>query len=186
MDKWFVDPLNDLRGNGDAGFIILLAALSLAERIIWQKKKADKLIGREKDFVTTGADFFGIPKTTFIPFWEMFRNGMMHHAHPFSGTFDEDDRAVFWDWDISKKFNALPELIVNSPNSKLIRIDPWKWLEVVVGKYDAYPNLIDQGDSRKLGTVRIAPETAQPFSTSSLASPPLPTPTPDLRTGSAR
>ena len=183
VEKWFVAPLRVLRekGVGDEGFLVLMVGISLAERITASKVKKDKQVGKKQSPEKCGADLFGISEGDFSGFWNMYRNGLMHYAHPFSGKFLQGDD-TFWDWDISSAYGALPEVVETEPKKKVIRIDPWKWLEHVLSKYDAYPDLVDLGDSRKFGSVRSEPGTIP----SLLVTPPNPaTPIiPVLKTGS--
>lgn len=162
IDKWFIAPLRFLKDKGykDEGFLVLMVGIALAERVIASKRKKDKLKGKNESFEKCGADFLGLSEADFRNFWEMYRNGMMHHAQPFSGKFKSQNGGddTFWDWDISSAYSALPEVVKTEPKKKLIRIDPWKWLDCVVQKYEEHPELVDLNDSRKLGTIRSESE----------------------------
>jgi hypothetical protein len=185
VEKWFVAPLRVLRETttGDEGFLVLMIGISLAERLISSKKSRDKRNGEDRTFEKCGASVLNLSENDFTAFWRMYRNGLMHFAHPFSGNFQGGD--VFWDWDISDSYSALPEIIETEPTKKVIRISPWKWLEYVLSKYDSYPYLIDLRDSRKLGGIGNVVETSQSILGNT---PPVPLPSKlksDLRTGSA-
>jgi hypothetical protein len=186
VEKWFVAPLRVLRDakSGDEGFLVLMVGISLAERIVSSKRKRDKGVGVDRTAEQCGSDFLNIPLDTYSAFWSMYRNGLMHHAHPFSGKFLQGDN-TFWDWDISDSYSSIPEIVETEPTKRVIRISPWKWLEYVLSKYDSYPELIDLGDSRKLGDVGSVPEIARSALHNTLPDHPPSRLKVDLRTGSA-
>ena len=165
----------------DEGFLVLMVGIALAERIISSKHKSER---KRDSFEKCGSRLLNISETDFTAFWNMYRNGMMHHAHPFSGTFQQGDD-THWDWDISGNYSGLPRIITVNAKEKVIRISPWKWLDIVVCLYDAYPTLIDLGDSRKLGTVHTVPENSTLIPPNTLPGQTPNMPPPDLRTGSA-
>lgn len=154
IDKWYVAPLRDLQklGKGDEGFLVMMVSLALAERLVETLTSRAKKAGTKISFEAQGGTLFGLPEDQFSAFWQMFRNGMMHFGQPFSGTFGREGE-IEWDWDLSDQYGALPEIIKTPPNFSLIRIDPWKWLELVLEKWGQHPELLDLGDCRKLGGI---------------------------------
>jgi len=169
--KWFVKPTEKL--DGDGGFIPLMLGLCLAERLIMSKTHKDSKIRKEKPFEEYGEDLFKIPKAIFEPFWDMYRNGLMHFGQPFSGRFSKKND-IYWDWDISSKYEGRPEVIEIEPKKKLIKINPWKWLQIVASAYDSYPDLIDHLSCVKLGEIGNVPSfSPHPLSNTS-PTPPLP------------
>ena len=137
--RWFTDPIESLRklDRGDGAFVALMTALPLYERAIVAAIKlrgdvpSDPVIRAEMD-----ADL-GIAPAVGAKFHAIFRNGFMHQAMGLDGPTK---------WRISADYTHSPA-IVTEAGVDYVCIDPWKFAEFVVGKFQANPALIVASDS---------------------------------------
>ena len=78
--KWFVDMLERLRNEGNAGFVFALVSFPLLERYLRQKSGAgQKTSLPEQFFCELGKLFPGIAKRE-KDFWQCYRNGLLHQV----------------------------------------------------------------------------------------------------------
>jgi hypothetical protein len=80
FQKWFLDSLAPLRGNGDAGFIFALTAFPLLERYLRQKSGCPDGQNLTPGFFTNLRLMFPDIAGREHSFWDCYRNGLLHHA----------------------------------------------------------------------------------------------------------
>jgi hypothetical protein len=92
--RWFVESLDPLRTNGDAGFIFVFVAFPLLERYLRRKSGCpDGQYLTDGFFKHLGLLFDGIAGNE-RKFWDCYRNGLLHQA-----TFPQaklDKRTGIW------------------------------------------------------------------------------------------
>lgn len=93
FENWFVKSLNPLRDNGDAGFIFALVAFPLLERYLRNKSRNPEGEALKEPFYTALGEEIKEVKGKEHPFWECYRNGLLHQV-----TFPKKkrDRKGIW------------------------------------------------------------------------------------------
>jgi hypothetical protein len=86
--KWFVDSLNGLRSNGDAGFIFLLVAFPLLERFLRRRSQCPEGKPLNDAFFKNLGVLFSEIAGRESDFWNCYRNGLLHQV-----TFSRAKRA---------------------------------------------------------------------------------------------
>jgi hypothetical protein len=126
-------------------------ALALYERYI---KSALERAGKKEspdDFREFGANDLGVDKETFNRFWGMYRDGIQHSLQPKRYT----SNGIRWGWEISAAHSKTPIILEPEKDLRIICIEPWQFIDHVLGLFKAAPELIDLKDSWKFG--KIAP-----------------------------
>ena len=157
IDDWFTAPIDFLDKNyhKDSGFIVLLASFCLAERLV--KAVCSASGGNERDdFHRYLTYVLSVDASIAVEFWNMFRDGTMHYATPFSGKIQEKEDVV-WSWHLDDSYSSLPECYQQDETNKLILLNPWGWFRHVVAKYSEYPEIDLKGSKRVLGVVGSCP-----------------------------
>lgn len=145
FNGWFVKSIEKLKElpEGDGAFGALMIALPLYERYIISKLKlvgkstSDEDVRRE-----IGADLELDDRQRRV-FWEMFRNGFMHQGMVKAGTTK---------WLVSDRFGELPEFTTREGQS-YVCVDPWKFADRVLRKFEQDPRLISASESFPLADV---------------------------------
>lgn len=77
FDAWFAAPIAALRGNTDAGFVLVMATFPLLERYLRQKTGAKP---RERPFADGLLSIFPELGTVevAVSFWQSYRHGILH------------------------------------------------------------------------------------------------------------
>jgi len=105
--KWFVDSLDDLRTNGDAGFIFLLVAFPLLERFLRRRSQCPEGQNLNDSFFRNLSALFGEIAGREKDFWSCYRNGLLHHV-----TFPRAKLAKKGVW------RTLPEAAISGHDSR--------------------------------------------------------------------
>lgn len=164
FQRWVIAPLKALRElpNGDGAFAALTIAFGLYERFLISTLAAQgegeapeerhKLASRDFDSTVTPEDFQA--------FWDMYRVGVQHSFQPKNFTKSKD--STTWGWDISedKGYHKYPTIIHTSSNCYIIAIDPWKFIEHVVLRWQEHPELLNQKPVYSFGTITVSQPTA--------------------------
>lgn len=150
FEKWFVVPINKLKElpEGDGAFIALMAVLPLYERYIIAKlKHANTETSDEKQRIAISNDL-NLNNHQRSIFWAVFRVGLCHQAMPQSGKTK---------WMISSKFGELPEFSEEN-GTRYVKLDPWKFADRVLQKYQSEPHLISISESFPLASIFYFPD----------------------------
>jgi hypothetical protein len=78
--KWFMTPLEPLRGNGDAGFIFAFVSLPLLERYLREKSGAGEAAILPPQFFLELRKLFPEIACRENNMWHCYRNGLLHQA----------------------------------------------------------------------------------------------------------
>ena len=79
--KWFVDALDPLRRNGDAGFIFAFVSLPLLERYLREKSGAGEAITLPTQFFVELGKLFPEIAGREDRMWHCYRNGFCTKRH---------------------------------------------------------------------------------------------------------
>lgn len=82
FNSWFRDVLNDLSGNKNAGFVVLITSLTLLERFLREKSGNKEKDSLDDAFFSAFIKLFpNVPDVAVAKvFWKMCRHGLMHQA----------------------------------------------------------------------------------------------------------
>ena len=78
--KWFVDALDPLRGNGDAGFIFAFVSQPLLARYLREKSGAGEAPTLPRQFFVELGKLFSEIAGREDRMWHCYRNGLLHQA----------------------------------------------------------------------------------------------------------
>lgn len=136
FDGWYVKPIKLLKDGlpeGDGGFFALSAALFLCERYYRVKTNThDKFDSTSnKKFKNAAAKDLGLKEDDFEAFWKVFRNGMQHQGVP----IEKDHNGKKYKWRTHDDFNAIPSFHLLSKDTYEIRLNPWKFADLIIEKY---------------------------------------------------
>ncbi|MGP8153100.1 MAG: hypothetical protein ACLQBQ_02990 [Smithella sp.] len=138
MDRfngWFVEPIYKLKElpEGDGGFLAMSAALFLCER--YYRALTDSLSGTRDDeiFKIAAAKDFGISLDDFKYFWIVYRNGIQHQGTP-QKYIDKKNKIKYF-FRTSEAFNGIPEIYKINAYKREIRLDVWKFADLIINKY---------------------------------------------------
>jgi hypothetical protein len=151
LQRWFVAPIAHLKKlpSGDGGFVALLTAITLYERLVNSRLKIQ---GLPQDLTSVKLEVERelqlTPEQRSI-FWTVFRIGLAHQAMPMAGKTA---------WALGERFNALPSF-QNIGGIDYVCIDPWKFAERVLQAFLDKPQLINATESFQFGTIgQLPPE----------------------------
>jgi hypothetical protein len=119
IDKWFLDPLRDMKG--DHAFVAMMVCVALYEKYL----RVAKGIGDEAKFSKGSKAFrimeedFDFPAADCYRFWQDWRNGLLHRAMPNVAEFEG---YVLKGGEYSKALQV---------DGKRLKIDPWKFRDIV-------------------------------------------------------
>lgn len=136
FDGWYVKPIELLRDklrDGDGGLLALSAALFLCERYYrvlttTHDKFDDK---SNKKFKNKAAKNLGLKRKDFEAFWRVYRNGTQHQGIPINKEYDGKK----YKWQMRDDFNAIPSFHAMGNNTYEIRLNPWKFADLIIKKY---------------------------------------------------
>lgn len=136
FNGWYVKPiklLKDCLPDGDGGVLALSAALFLCERYYRVLTNThDKYNDTSnKQFKSAAAKDFGLEQDEFDAFWKVFRNGTQHQGIP----MDQKYKGKNYKWQTRSDFNALPTFHPLDQDTFEIRIDTWKFVDLIITKY---------------------------------------------------
>jgi|GEM_PF-523990 len=152
FSRWIIQPLEKLRSipNGDGAFIALGAAFSLYERYV---KSSLAQLGQAEgpdEFRRFAATDLGIKEELFNRFWGSYRDGIQHSLQPKRYTSGK----IRYGWEVGDAHGALPTLFAPSADLRIVCINPWKFIDLVLVRYQSRPDLIDFKDSWKFGVIK--------------------------------
>jgi hypothetical protein len=136
FDGWYVKPINLLRDglpDGDGGVLALSAALFLCERYYRVLTNThDKFDDKSnKIFKNEAAKDLGLKEEDFEAFWRVYRNGSQHQGIPINVKYNDKT----YQWRTHKDFNAIPSFHAMGNNTYEIRLNPWKFADLIIEKY---------------------------------------------------
>ncbi len=147
FDGWFVKPIEKLKElpEGDGGFLALSAALFLCER--YYRALTDTLHGKRDDeqFKIEAAKDFGMSLDDFKCFWMVYRNGMQHQGTPRKYL---DKHRVKYSSQIADEFNAIPEVYKINAYKREIRLNVWKFADLMITKFKTNPKVFEKAIAR--------------------------------------
>ena len=74
---------------------------------------------------------------------------MQHQGSPKS----YDQGGITYKWRISSSYNAVPEEVAIDPATTVIQIDPWKFAEDMIHRFQNEPVILDDAISRAFGDI---------------------------------
>jgi hypothetical protein len=151
FERWVIAPINALRPlpNGDGAFVAMGMALALYERYIKSAlEKAGKKETPEEMWVF-GASDLAVDAETFRRFWGMYRDGIQHSLQPKCYI----SNGIRWGWEIGPNYSKCPKIVDPEKDLRVILIEPWLFIDHVLDRFKATPELIDFKDSWRFGKV---------------------------------
>lgn len=135
FEGWYIKPIEKLKElpEGDGGFLALSAALFLCER--YYRALTDTLHGKKDDeaFKIAAAQDLGMGLEDFNCFWIVYRNGIQHQGTP-KKYIDRKNQVKYF-FHISDEFGGIPEIHKVNAYKREIRLNVWKFAEVIVEKF---------------------------------------------------
>ena len=147
FERWFGRSVEKLRElpDGDGGFAALMVAIPLYERlIVGRLKLTGSPTGPDEVRAAIGTDLQLSDRERSI-FWDMFRNGFMHHGMARDGKTK---------WVVSHRFGELPEF-KEIRGETVVCLDPWKFADRVLDAFRADHRLITASDSFPLASILL-------------------------------
>lgn len=155
FDGWFCKPIEKLKEcqEGDGGFLAMSAALFLCER--YYRTLTDTHEGQTDSgpFLDAAAQDLGVDSALFRIFWKVYRHGIQHQGMPRR----LEKNGITYRWHISAACSAIPTFHMISARAQEIRIDPWKFADLIKSKYGDNPEILKKATVHAFGEViRIA------------------------------
>ena len=129
----------------------LSAALFLCERYYRTKTKTHEGQKDNESFKKAAATDLSLPLEDFKVFWNVYRLGIQHQGMP--RKFTDERTKVTYRWSIDGKFPAIPEIHKIDTHTSVIRIDPWKFADLIVGKFRSNPEILKDANMHAFGQV---------------------------------
>jgi hypothetical protein len=128
--RWFVVPGQAIRSlpNGDGAFVALSVAFSLFERY-YRIRTRTQSDDNNNNFKNLAAEELNVNREFFAVFWSTYRNGLLHQGSP--KVYQNNNRKH--KWLISGDFEGHPTYF-DKRGIRYVCIDPWKFLDFIVGK----------------------------------------------------
>jgi len=152
FNGWFVEPIEKLKElpEGDGGFLALSAALFLCERYYRTLTNTHEGKGGDEAFKIAAAKDLGLNLNDFKSFWMVYRNGIQHQGMP---KIYVDNQNVRYNWRTHDDFNAIPEIYKIDAQNLEVRLNPWKFAELIINKFRADPTILQNAVSHAFGEV---------------------------------
>lgn len=154
FDGWFVKPIEKLKEmpEGDGGFLALSAALFLCER--YYRALTNTLDGSRDDekFKIAAAKDLGLSLEDFNCFWIVYRNGVQHQGTP-KKYIDKKNQIKYF-FHISDEFSELPKVNKINAYKREIRLNVWKFADLIVNKFKTNPEVFKKAVSRTFPEVK--------------------------------
>jgi len=153
FNGWFVEPIEKLKEmpEGDGGFLALSAALFLCERYY---RALTNTLGGKKDnetFKMEAAKDLGVNLDDFKLFWIVYRHGIQHQGTPKKYV---DKSKMKYSWQISDEFNATPEIFKINAYKREIRLNVWKFADLIINKFKTNPEVFQKAVSNTFPEVK--------------------------------
>lgn len=154
--RWFVIPLNTLRAipNGDGAFVALSIGCQLCERFYRAKTKTQEK-WRDQTFQDEAGDDLGVGRQQFRRFWNTFRHGQQHQGSPKKHV--ENSSGIHYLWQISAQFSAVPTEAFVDSTTTVIRLDPWKFADLMIVRFLNEPAILEDATSHAFGNIYAGP-----------------------------
>jgi hypothetical protein len=153
FDGWFIEPIEKLKElpEGDGGFLALSAALFLCER--YYRALTETLYGKRDDetFKIEAAKDLGLSLDDFKLFWVVYRNGIQHQGTPKKYV---DKNKMKYIWQIADEFNAIPEIYKINAYKREIRLNVWKFADLIINKFKTNPEVFQKAVSNTFPEVK--------------------------------
>ncbi len=173
IDAWFIEPIRTLyklkNDDSDGAFLAMSASLAMYERFLIKVAQAEGNNTEDNRCIIGGRDLGGIGETNFRIFWGCFRDGLQHQFQP---TKKRDGKTYYWS--LSSEHDKIPNVVVHSAKDFTIKINPWKFAELVNQRYRDNPQFYEQAKSHKPGEIWSSEYSPDHFS-NQLPSNPQPT-----------
>ena len=154
FDGWFTKPIEKLKEipEGDGGFLALSAALFLCER--YYRALTDTLNGKRDDeqFKIAAAKDLGLSLEDFNCFWIVYRNGVQHQGTP-QKYIDKKNQIKYF-FRISDEFNGIPEIYKINAYKREIRLNVWKFADLIINKFKSNEAVFRKAVSRTFPEVK--------------------------------
>jgi hypothetical protein len=154
FNGWFVKPIDKLKElpEGDGGFLALSAALFLCER--YYRALTDTLSGKRDDetFKIAAAKDLGLSLEDFNHFWTVYRNGIQHQGTP--KKFIDKNNQIKYFFHISDEFGAIPEIFKINAYKREIRLNVWKFADLIVTKFKTNSTVFQKAISHTFPEVK--------------------------------
>jgi hypothetical protein len=156
FDGWFVRPIEKLKElpEGDGGFLALSAALFLCERYYRTLTNTQENPSDDKSFKVEAAKDLGIELEDFNCFWQVYRNGIQHQGMP--RRFVDKKKRLTYGWNMDERFSAIPIIHEIDAKTREIRLNPWKFAELIISKFRDNPEILKNATLHAFGEVKNA------------------------------
>jgi len=154
FDGWFIKPIEKLKElpEGDGGFLALSAALFLCER--YYRALTDTLYGKPDDetFKAAAANDLGLSLEDFNCFWIVYRNGVQHQGTP--RKYIDRKKQLKYFFHIDDAFGGIPEIYKINAYKREIRLNVWKFADLIIGKFKNNPEVFRKAISHTFPEVK--------------------------------
>ncbi len=151
FEGWFIEPINKLKEcpEGDGGFLAMSAALFLCERYYRTITNTHEYTKDNLAFKKTAANDLGVDENEFKIFWIIYRHGIQHQGMPKKYI----DKGVTYGWRMDDSFNGIPEFEKIEDEKFVIKINPWKFADIIKNKYKNNPEILEKATVHTFGEV---------------------------------
>jgi hypothetical protein len=150
---WYVEPLHALENmqGGHAGFIALATACFLYERYATAALSAQGHRADREAKVNQLASDFGIDHETADIFWDVVRDGLLHQGMP----MQKKQGKALPKWAF---YHDYPPLALENIRGELwLKVQPWKFMNKVLGIWDSNFELLAQNGSFPWASIGAVP-----------------------------
>jgi len=154
FEGWFCEPIEKLRTccpEGNGGYLAMSAALYLCERYYRTVTNTHEWEARKdgNSFLQAAAGDLNVDPEDFRIFWTVYRHGIQHQGMPRR----MEEKGITYIWQMSNDFPAIPTFVQINPITKAIRIEPWKFAELIISKYRNNPDVLQKATEHAFGEV---------------------------------
>ena len=151
FDGWFANPIEKLKElpEGDGGFLALSAALLLCERYYRTLTGTHEGSRDDESFKVEAAKDLGIDLNDFKRFWKVYRHAVQHQGMPRRHV----ENKVTYKYHMHDSFEGIPEIHKIDAHTQEIRLDPWKFAELMISKFHAKPTVLENATMHAFGEV---------------------------------
>jgi len=131
--------------------VALSVALFLCERYYRTLTNTHEGQRDDKAFKVEAAKDLGLKEKDFEHFWMVYRNGIQHQGMP--KRYVDKGNKVTYKWSIDEGFSATPEIHKIDAQTQEIRLNPWKFAELMINKFRANPSILENATLHAFGEV---------------------------------